>query len=80
MEPQKILEAAKREGVTVDMILTTHKHWDHAGGNKEFAKLMPGIPVLGGVNDHVEACTRTVSDGEEFDYGNIHIKCLETPL
>jgi glyoxylase-like metal-dependent hydrolase (beta-lactamase superfamily II) len=26
-EPEKLIEAAAREGLTINMILTTHKHW-----------------------------------------------------
>ena len=38
------------------------------------------MEVIGGVNDHVEGATRTVQDGDEFDWHGIHIKCIETPL
>lgn len=134
-EPETIVEAAKREGVTVDTVLTTHKHWcaylflvipafrfgytmgyifatisacvlqkyrsslspktskakddiefalplcrDHAGGNDKFKQLVPGVKVIGGVNDNCQGATETVADGDEFDWHDIHIKCIETPL
>ncbi len=37
-------------------ILTTHKHWDHAGGNKEMLTLLPGLKVVGSDIDAVEGC------------------------
>jgi hydroxyacylglutathione hydrolase len=48
VEPAKLLAAAEAEGVTVKGILTTHAHWDHAGGNAEFVKACEGITVYGG--------------------------------
>lgn len=30
-----VVAAARREGVTLTHVLTTHCHWDHAGGNKD---------------------------------------------
>jgi hydroxyacylglutathione hydrolase len=35
----------------------THHRRDHAGGNNEIAKLLPGVPICGGAIDNVEACT-----------------------
>lgn len=26
-EPKPIIDAAKKEGITIDAVLTTHKHW-----------------------------------------------------
>ncbi|KAK9811025.1 hypothetical protein WJX73_007364 [Symbiochloris irregularis] len=80
VEPEKILQAAEREGVKVTTILTTHHHWDHAGGNEKFAELAPGITVIGGVNDKVAACTQTVKDDEHITIGQIKIQCIETPF
>ena len=45
VEPIKVLDAARRLGVEITTILTTHSHWDHAGGNEELAKAIPGIEV-----------------------------------
>lgn len=53
---------------------------DHAGGNEEIAKLVPGIEIFGGEHDNVSAATRQVLNGEEINVGDIKIKCLETPL
>lgn len=42
----RILEAAKEEGVELEKILLTHGHIDHAGGTAELAKRL-GIPIEG---------------------------------
>ena len=53
---------------------------DHAGGNDKIKKLVKGIEVIGGVHDNVQGATRSVKDGEKFDYHEIEVECLETPL
>ena len=45
-------------------ILTTHKHWDHAGGNIELLKQFPGIAVVGGVGEEVAAANKEVTTGD----------------
>ena len=43
VEPKTVLEAVKAENVNLTTVLTTHHHWDHAGGNKELLQLHPGL-------------------------------------
>jgi glyoxylase-like metal-dependent hydrolase (beta-lactamase superfamily II) len=31
VEPEKLIEKAKEEGVKLTTVLTTHHHWDHSG-------------------------------------------------
>jgi len=47
-EPEKVIKAAKNEGVTITTILTTHHHGDHAGGNSGMCAAIPGLVVVGG--------------------------------
>eukprot|EP01035_Chromulina_nebulosa_P017429 gene17429-22981_t len=78
-QPEIVYEVIKKEQVDVRFILTTHKHWDHAGGNDVIKKLIPNIEVIGSSIDNVEGCTRTVVDNEEFYLSNIKIRCILTP-
>ena len=48
VEPDTVLAAVEEEGVELTTVLTTHHHWDHAGGNKEIIKRMPDLKVVGG--------------------------------
>jgi glyoxylase-like metal-dependent hydrolase (beta-lactamase superfamily II) len=43
---QKILSAIEKEGITVEKLLVTHGHVDHAGGAAELAKIL-NIPIEG---------------------------------
>ncbi|MED6114188.1 Hydroxyacylglutathione hydrolase cytoplasmic [Stylosanthes scabra] len=80
VEPQKVLEAANSHGVNLKLVLTTHHHWDHAGGNEEIKKLVPGIKVYGGSIDNVKGCTNKVQNGDKVSLGaDINILSLHTP-
>ena len=50
-----VVAAASRERVQLTHVLTTHSHWDHAGGNADMVKLCPGIEVVGGKGDNAAA-------------------------
>ncbi|XP_034526524.1 hydroxyacylglutathione hydrolase, mitochondrial isoform X2 [Ailuropoda melanoleuca] len=45
VQPQKVVETVKKRGVKLTTVLTTHHHWDHAGGNEKLVKLEPGLKV-----------------------------------
>ncbi|XP_005734676.1 hydroxyacylglutathione hydrolase, mitochondrial isoform X1 [Pundamilia nyererei] len=78
VEPIKVVEAVRKHGVKLTTVLTTHHHWDHAGGNEKMLKLMPGLKVYGG-DDRVDAITKKVSHSNTFKVGSLHVKCLSTP-
>ncbi|KAG8145454.1 hypothetical protein E2320_011984 [Naja naja] len=63
VQPQKVLDAAKKHGVKLTTVLTTHHHWDHAGGNEKLVKMEPGLRVYGG----------------DSRVGSLNVKCLSTP-
>ena len=42
-----ILDAVQESGVTVERILLTHGHIDHAGGAAELREALPGVPLDG---------------------------------
>ncbi|KAF3331869.1 hydroxyacylglutathione hydrolase cytoplasmic-like isoform X1 [Carex littledalei] len=80
VEPEKVLLAASEIGADVKSVLTTHHHWDHAGGNEKMALLVPGIKVYGGSVDNVKGCTDKVENGDKLSIGKeINILCLHTP-
>jgi beta-lactamase superfamily II metal-dependent hydrolase len=63
-DPQRILEVAKRAGVSrIDYLLVTHFHGDHVGGVPELAQLMPIGTFIdhGGVNDDAERVPGTLA-------------------
>ncbi|XP_021904221.1 hydroxyacylglutathione hydrolase cytoplasmic [Carica papaya] len=80
VEPEKVVDAAKHHGAQLKIVLTTHHHWDHAGGNDKIKQLVPGIRVYGGSIDNVRGCTDKVNNGDKLSLGaDINILCLHTP-
>ena len=72
--------AAKKLGLSMTTVLTTHHHYDHAGGNKDMKKLFPAIAIVGGKGDAIQGMTRQVIDGEMLSIGEaVSIRCMHTP-
>lgn len=78
VEPEKLLSAVAEEKVKLSCVLTTHHHWDHAGGNKELIEKTGQIPVYGG-DERIGELTKKVSHNDEFKMGSLNVKCLFTP-
>ncbi|XP_075035382.1 hydroxyacylglutathione hydrolase, mitochondrial isoform X1 [Mixophyes fleayi] len=78
VQPQKVVEAVKKHGVKLTSVLTTHHHWDHAGGNEKLVKMVSGLKVYGG-DDRVGALNQKVSHLTTFQVGSLNVKCLFTP-
>ncbi|XP_074659113.1 hydroxyacylglutathione hydrolase, mitochondrial-like isoform X2 [Tubulanus polymorphus] len=79
VEPKEILRAVKEEDVALTTVLTTHHHWDHAGGNEDLVKLHPGkVDVYGG-DDRIGALTEKVKHDDKIKIGNLDVQCLFTP-
>lgn len=61
-------------------VLTTHKHWDHSGGNKDLvAQFGSSLKIFGGAKDNVPHATNPVNDGDEFNVGSLKVKVLFSP-
>ncbi|CAN1151451.1 Hydroxyacylglutathione hydrolase cytoplasmic [Linum perenne] len=69
VEPEKVVKAANEHGVQLKLVLTTHHHWDHAGGNEKLKQLVPEIKVYGGSLDKVKGCTDEVANGDKISLG-----------
>eukprot|EP00041_Stephanoeca_diplocostata_P017058 m.339282 g.339282 ORF g.339282 m.339282 type:complete len:181 (-) comp20581_c0_seq1:1276-1818(-) len=79
VEPHKAIAVAKTQESQIVMSLTTHSHWDHAGGNEKLKKILPEIDIIGGAHDNCPACTREVAHGDVLFLGNIKITVIGTP-
>lgn len=78
VQADKAITCAKDDGLNISMVLTTHHHWDHAGGNKDIVSKIPGLPVYGG-DDRIDALTNKVEHGSKFKIGSLDVECLFTP-
>ncbi|CAH1645370.1 unnamed protein product [Spodoptera littoralis] len=78
VETKTVLQAVHDHQLKLTTVLTTHHHWDHAGGNEELANQVPGIEVYGG-DDRIGALTKKVEHNTIFNIGNLMVQCLFTP-
>lgn len=80
VEPDRVVAAAASHGAHIKFVITTHHHWDHAGGNDKIKKLVPNIRVYGGSEDNVQGQTDKLHDGGEVALGDsIKIRAMHTP-
>jgi len=78
VDPDSVVAAVQEEGVTLTTVLTTHHHWDHAGGNKELLKRMPSLAVVGG-DIRIDGVVNPVGHGDALKVGGLEVSCLATP-
>lgn len=78
VNPDKVLEVVEREGTRLTTVLTTHHHWDHAGGNMELVTKHPGLTVCGG-DERIGALTKPLKHNNEFKLGTLTVRALATP-
>lgn len=77
---EAIRQALAAKGWTLDFILNTHHHTDHAGGNLEL-KHETGCRIVGPKADaaRIPGIDVALGDGERFELGTRHAIVLDTP-
>jgi len=65
-DAEHVLRAVQAEGLTLTGVLTTHGHWDHAGGNEQIREKFPSIKIYGSAVDQVPGMTVPVTEGDKF--------------
>ncbi|XP_053732813.1 probable hydrolase PNKD isoform X1 [Synchiropus splendidus] len=78
-DPQTVQTVIEEEGVTLEAILCTHKHWDHSGGNKCLKKIHSKCRVYGNAADNVPGLTHPLAHRDLVKVGCLHFKALFTP-
>lgn len=78
VDPETVVTAVRENDIKLTQVLTTHHHWDHAGGNAKLLASFPDLPVYGG-DDRVQAITRKITHNDTLNIGNLSVKCLATP-
>jgi hydroxyacylglutathione hydrolase len=73
------LERARARGFTIEGILLTHEHWDHAQGRAAMRKAT-GAPVLAHQDSPLDGVDRRLRDGELLAVGEeVALRVLDTP-
>lgn len=78
VDPETVASAVKEHNVNLTKVLTTHYHWDHAGGNDKMVKKFENLKVYGG-EDRVTALNCKVQHNDTFNIGSLNVRCLATP-
>ena len=70
-DPHPVLQAAEREKLKVEVLLTTHWHFDHSAGNRTFKRRLPDLEVVASAAEsgRTPAVTRRLIDVEEITCG-----------
>ncbi|XP_076169568.1 hydroxyacylglutathione hydrolase, mitochondrial-like isoform X2 [Ptiloglossa arizonensis] len=78
VDPEGVVAAVQQNNVNLTKVLTTHHHWDHAGGNAKLCQKFNNLQVYGG-DVRIKALTHTVKHNDCFNIGELKVQCLATP-
>ncbi|RXM99296.1 putative hydrolase PNKD [Acipenser ruthenus] len=78
-DPEMVQACLEQEGVTLEAILCTHKHWDHSGGNKGLKRLHSSCRVYGNAMDNIPGLTNPLSDKDSIEIGRLRFQAFFTP-
>ncbi|MBB6249807.1 hydroxyacylglutathione hydrolase [Nitrospirillum iridis] len=79
-EAAPVVDALARRGWTLDLILNTHHHGDHVGGNLDL-KARYGSAIIGPAadRDRIPGLDRAIADGETFLVGACPFTGIDVP-
>ncbi|XP_025897507.1 probable hydrolase PNKD, partial [Nothoprocta perdicaria] len=78
-DPLAVQAVIEEEGVLLEAILCTHKHWDHSGGNAALRQRHGACKVYGSALDAVPELTNPLAHRERLSVGCLSFEALATP-
>ncbi|XP_010213681.1 PREDICTED: probable hydrolase PNKD [Tinamus guttatus] len=78
-DPLAVQAVIEEEGVLLEAILCTHKHWDHSGGNAALRQQHGSCKVYGSALDAVPELTNPLAHKERLSVGCPRFGALATP-
>ncbi|XP_026708284.1 probable hydrolase PNKD, partial [Athene cunicularia] len=79
LHPPHSQAAIEEEGVMLEAIFCTHKHWDHSGGNAALHQRHSSCKVYGSALDAIPELTNSLEDREKVSVGCLTFEALATP-
>ena len=73
----KLLQLCSDLGLTVSLVINTHSHSDHVGGNEAVSR-RTGAKVVAHASSPVHKDIR-VKDGDIIDVGKVNVRVIHTP-
>lgn len=77
-EPDAYVRASAAHGMTIQYVIDTHVHADHASTGRSLAAAARAAYVLG-PDAHAAFAVREVRDGNTLPLGNVTLRVLHTP-
>ncbi len=74
-----VIRAVASMGLDVEMVLITHKHSDHCGGNEGIKRAYPSVRILGTGYEKIPGATELVHEGDNISLGGLQISVIHTP-
>ncbi len=74
----EMLDAARDEGLTIEMVIETHFHADFLSGHLELAAAT-GAEIGFGAAGRTDFASRALADGEVIDLGGVQVEVFSTP-
>ncbi|NXB04819.1 PNKD hydrolase, partial [Cnemophilus loriae] len=85
-DPLAVQAAIEEEGVMLEAIFCTHKHWDHSGGNEALCQKHNSCRVYGSALDAIPQLTNApcsrhspLADREKVSVGRLTFEAFATP-
>jgi hydroxyacylglutathione hydrolase len=78
-DPEAVKNCVQEKNLSLRALLTTHKHWDHSGGNEALKGQFKDLAVYGGARDSVPGATHLVQDQDTITIGRISFEVIWTP-
>ena len=77
-EASPVLQIIKKRKIRIEMILNTHHHPDHVGGNLEL-KRETGAKIVGPDKSRIRGIDHIVGDEDVLKFGDSGIRVIATP-
>ncbi|MCB9641319.1 MAG: hydroxyacylglutathione hydrolase [Myxococcales bacterium] len=76
-----MIQTLERMKLQPTMVLNTHHHFDHVGGNEDLKKKWPALEIVGygPDSDRIPCITRKVEEGERIKVGEYEAEIMFTP-
>lgn len=68
-----IIDYLVSAGIRPTAIFSTHRHSDHAGGNKYALQTFPNVLIYGYHDEQVDSCTNVVYDQDIIEVGTFKV-------
>jgi hydroxyacylglutathione hydrolase len=80
-EAEPVLEEVARRGAALRVVLATHHHFDHVGGNRDLLAKLPNLRVYGSGDDapKIPGITERVGDGDPVEVGSVRGRVIFIP-